>query len=336
MKEISSMAADAQSMASSNRSTRANLINRLPVGNFDCTGTVIPCPSTANTDGDMLVTWKTKLGKTAIATIDWDGSSMGVASAPVVITTSEYNGDTYQTEVPTKLIANVTVDGIVIANLTFEATWENSVYQYAYGNNWRFSFKHLAVSGSLFSVDGTTKLVDIAKLNYDYSPTIGIKTNGDISIKLSDLYHAKWDINLGGIEVTPGLSTEPLIGIPGLAPFVPGNKNFKPQGASSLIVSLEIGSSLYVVDAKSTDWTYQTQPYGSTTIETLKSLDGVTGSAAFDGKLVTFAGKLDGVDANHNCIPLENLNITFSDGTVTLEQYLIGNFPSVFPVRSCP
>jgi Bacterial Ig domain len=336
MKEISSMAANAQSMASTSRSTRANNITKLPVGNFDCTGTVNPCPSTTNANGDMVVTWKTKLNKTAIATIDWDASSAGTASVPVLITTSEYSGNTYQSEVPTKLVAKVTVDNIIVANLQFEATWENSIYQYAYGNNWRFSFKHLAVSGSLFSIDGATKLVDIAKLNYDYNPATGIKTSGDISVKLGDLYRAKWDINLGGIEVTPGLPTEPVIGIPGLAPFIPGNKNFKPQGALSLLISLEIGSSLYVFDTKATGWTYQTITFNSTTYEQVKSLDGVTGSAAFDGKLVMFAGKLDGVDANKNCIPFENLNLTFSDGTVTLEQFLIDRFPSVIKPGNCP
>jgi hypothetical protein len=344
MKEISSMAANAQSMASSNRSTRANLINRLPVGNFDCTGTVTPCPSTTNADGDLVVTWKTKLDKTAIATLDWDASSVGTASAPIVITTSEYNGDTYQTEVPTKLMAKVTVDGVIIANLAFEAQWENSSYDYGYGGSkaWAFSFKHLAVTGSLFSLDGTSKLIDITKLTYDYDPVTGIKTTGDISLKLNDPYHAKWNISIGGIEVNRAVQTQPQVGLGGIAPFAPINKSFKPQGASSLIVSLEIGSSLYVVDAKSTDWTYQITPYGSTTLEWITSLDGVTGSAALDGKLVIFAGKIDGTtinqttDTNHNCIPFENLNVTFSDGIVPLEQYLIGNFPSAFPVRSCP
>jgi Bacterial Ig domain len=344
MKEISSMAANAQSMASSNRSPRANLINRLPVGNFDCTGTVIPCPSTTNTDGDMVVTWKTKLGKTAVATLDWDASSAGTASALTIITTNEFNGDTYQTEVPTKLIANVTIDGVVIANLTFEAQWENSSYDYGYSGSkaWAFSFTHLAVTGSLFSLDGTSKLIDITKLTYDYDSVTGIKTTGDISLKLNDPYHAKWNISIGGIEVNRAVQTQPQVGLGGIAPFAPINKSFKPQGASSFIVSLEIGSSLYVIDAKSADWTYQTVPYGATTLEWITSLDGVTGSAAFDGKLVTFAGKIDGTtinqttDSNHNCIPFEKLNVTFSDGTVTLEQYLINNFPSAFPVRNCP
>jgi hypothetical protein len=311
---------------------------------------VIPCPSTVNTDGDMVITWKTKLGKTAVATIDWNASSVGAASAPFVITTGEsyiYNGTTYvltdtlRSELPTKAVAKVAIDGNIVANLQFEATWENSFYDYGYGNSypykrWAFSFKHLSVTGSLFSVDGTTKLIDIAKLNYDYNPTTGINTSGDISVKLGDMYHAKWDFSIGGVELDINGLTGPSTGIPGLAPLIPISKSFKPQGALSLLVSLEIGSSLYVIDAKATGWTYQTIPYGSTTYEQMKSLDGITGSAALDGKLVTFAGKLDGVDANHNCIPFENLNLTFSDGTVTLEQYLMSSFPTLFPVRSCP
>jgi hypothetical protein len=339
MNQISSMATNAQNMATT-RSTRANSITKLPVGNFDCTGTVSPCPSTTNADGDLVVTWKTQSNKTAIATVDWNASSAGTASAPVLITMNEYNGNTNQSEVPTKLVAKVTVDGVVVANLQFEATWENSFYDYGNSSStykrWGFSFKHLSVSGSLFSVDGAVKLVDIAKLTYDYNSTTGIKTTGDISVKLSDLYRAKWDINIGGIELNLNGLTGPSTGIPGFSPFIPVSKSFKPQGTLNLILSLEIGSSLYVLDTKATGWTYQTVPYNSTTYEQVKSLDGITGSAAFDGKLVTFAGKLDGVDANKNCLPFENLNLTFSDGTVTLEQFLIDRFPTLFPVRTCP
>ena len=99
MKQLTSMAASAQGV-----SPRANYLSKLPTGNFDCTGTIKPCPNTDPTSSDLTVTWKTKLGKTAVATIDWDNSSSGTASAPAVITTGEYNSNIYKSEVPTKAV----------------------------------------------------------------------------------------------------------------------------------------------------------------------------------------------------------------------------------------
>jgi hypothetical protein len=332
IQQVTSMTASTQGL-----STRTNYLSKLPTGNFDCTGTTKPCPNTDATTSDLIVNWKTKLGKTAVATIDWDASSSGTASAPIVITTSEYNTNTNKSEVPTKAVAKVTVDGKIVANLQFEATWENSFVQYSIGGKqWAFSFRHFALSGALFTLDGATKLIDISKLNYDNDPATGIKTSGDISVKLSDAYRAKWDISIGGTEEDRGISAGPSNYIPGFGVLLPISKVFKAQGPMSLAFSLEIGSGLYSIDAKATGWSYQPYVYNGVTYQNIKSLDGISGNISLDGKLATFAGKLDGVDANHNCIPFENLNLTFSDGTATLEQYLIDKFPTVFPVRSCP
>jgi hypothetical protein len=64
---------------------------------------------------------------------------------------------------------------------------------------------------------------------------------------------------------------------------------------------------------KITDWNENT---GAITIQ--------NGYLTVDGKTVTFAGVLD--DANGNCVPGENLTLTFAGGqTMSLEAYLIQN-----------
>ncbi|ALJ90170.1 hypothetical protein TO73_0307 [Thermus aquaticus Y51MC23] len=62
---------------------------------------------------------------------------------------------------------------------------------------------------------------------------------------------------------------------------------------------------------KITDWNENT---GAITVQ--------NGYLTVDGKTVTFAGVLD--DANGNCVPGENLTLTFAGGqTMSLEAYLI-------------
>jgi Bacterial Ig domain len=310
-------------------STRANTLSKLPTGDYDCTTAAATCPNADPTSSDLKVTWKTTTNKTAIAIIDWDGSSTGTASAPAEVPINGSIGSKGQ--LPTKAVANVTVDGKVVLNAQFQAEWESSSWTYICcgGTVWGPSINNMSFTGSLFSLDGTTKLIDIPKLTYSHDAS-GLKTSGDVSIALNDPYRVKWDMNLGGITAARTTDYPNSIGNGIQIPlFLPYNKIFTPEGALSIVLSLEIGTKLYAFETKATDWTY-------TTAGGIASLDGITGSFAADNKLVTFAGKLDGVDANKNCLPFENLNLTFSDGTVTLEQFLIDRFPTLFPVRSCP
>jgi hypothetical protein len=312
-------------------STRANTLSKLPTGDYDCTTTASTCPNSNPTSSDLKVTWKTTSNKTAIATIDWDGSSTGTASAPAEVTVSEYNGSIGKAQFPTKTVVNVTVDGKVVLKAQFEAQWESSSWTFLCcgGTIWQTSINNISFTGTLFSLDGTTKLIDIPKFTYNHDAS-GLKTSGDISIALNDPYHVKWNLNLGGItaarttDYTSGIGNG--IQIPALLPY---NKIFTPKGALSISLNLEIGTKVYAFETKATDWTYNATG-------TSVSLDGITGSFAADNKLVTFAGKLDGVDANKNCLPFENLNLTFSDGTVTLEQFLIDRFPTIFKPGNCP
>ncbi len=312
-------------------STRANTLSKLPTGDYDCTTTAATCPNNNSTSSDLKVTWKTLSNKTAIAIIDWDGSSIGTASAPAEITNYEYSGGVSKVQVPTKTVANVTVEGKVVLKAQFESQWESSSWTNTLGGytQWSPSINNMSFIGTLFSLDGITKLIDIPKLTYSHD-TAGLKTSGDISIALNDPYHVKWDINLGGTTIARTTDYPNAVGTGLLlTPFIPYNKVFTPKGALSIALSLEIGTKLYAFETKATDWTYSAN--GG-----IVSLDGITGSFAADNKLVTFAGKLDGVDANKNCLPFENLNLTFSDGTVTLEQFLIDRFPSIIKPGNCP
>jgi Bacterial Ig domain len=312
-------------------STRATTLSKLPTGDYDCTTAAATCPNNNLTSSDLKVTWKTTTNKTAIAIIDWDGSSTGTASAPAEIISNEFGGNVNKVQLPTKAVANVTVDGKVVLKAQFESQWESSSWTYICcgGTVSGPSINNMSFTGSLFSLDGTTKLIDISKFTYSHDAS-GLKTSGDISIALNDPYHVKWDLNLGGITAARTIDYPNGIGngvqIPLLLPY---NKIFTPKGALSIALSLEIGTKLYAFETKATDWTYNATG-------TSVSLDGITGSFAADNKLVTFAGKLDGVDANKNCLPFENLNLTFSDGTVTLEQFLIDRFPTIFKPGNCP
>jgi Bacterial Ig domain len=312
-------------------STRTNTLSKLPTGDYDCTTAAATCPNNDSTSSDLKVTWKTLSNKTAIAIIDWDGSSTGTASAPAEIINSDYNGNISKVQLPTKAVANVTVDGKVVLKAQFQSEWESSSWTYICcgGKVWGVSINNMSFTGTLFTLDGTSKLIDVSKFKYSRD-TAGLKTSGDISIALNDPYHVKWDINLGGITVTR--TTDYPNGIGSgiqLSPLIPYDKVFTPKGALGIALNLEIGTKAYAFETKATDWTYNAN--GG-----IVSLDGITGSFAADNKLVTFAGKLDGVDANKNCIPFENLNLTFSEGTVTLEQFLIDRFPTIFKSGNCP
>ena len=288
---------------------------KLPTGDYTCTKT--KCILNAANE-DLIIHWKTKSGKDATLTVDLNGSSQGAPSEPTTMVVSEGSGDTQEAELPTHLYSKLVVDSKTVAEVDFTGTWDKQVGSYSTPTFTSYSvyLKKVSFKGFLTSLDGSQKLVDVASFKSELNFETGLKTSGDVTYQNgSDKVQAKWDINLAGQQsaVSPASIPLPIF-------FAPSNSAIKITGDSSVAVSLDLNGKVYATKFTTKNWVYETK--GS--LETVKSAD-FAGKVSLEGKLFEFSGTMD--DANQNCIPGENINVTFSGETKTFEaisQELLG------------
>jgi hypothetical protein len=301
------------------KATQEFVSNPFPKGVFVCS-TQNQCTKTES--DDLKITWKIANGKTAVAEMDYTGSVKILVSKSTPPTTT-FPGAPAPAEpvtqisyvvVPTQIVGTLSVDGTLVAALNFEG-----VTQAADAAGVSAGFSSIKLSGKLLELDGSKTILEIPSLTYSIDAT-GIKTKGEIRYNNNDIIVSKWDVTLGG-EVDAAAAAQaaasnyyfnPLLG---LMPV-----GFMPKGAGSIYFSNEVNNERFATSFKITDWNYRTS--GSSTIPV--SVNVTDGKLLVKGKLATFSGTF-GEDTNRNCVPGEDLNMVFSDGNKTLEQFLISS-----------
>jgi hypothetical protein len=287
-------------------------------GDYDCRNVT---PSDANcvktSSDDLIVRWKTKSGADAIATVDWDGSSGGAASAPQQVLISYDNATSYTYELPTKLLAKLEVGTQKLGSLEFTGDWiAGRPYPTSGGQSVllrQFTFK-----GEISNLAGV-KLFEVLGLNYNATNS-RITTEGDIRLSNgTDVVRTRWDVDFeinalttkfSGVNfgnVTGGFFVLPLAFAEGL----------RPTGTSRFAFSLEINAKVYAASMKLKNWVFDTAG-------TAVSVSVEEGVISIESLKASFNGVFD--DANRNCVPGENLLVTTANGTQSLEKIILDNF----------
>jgi hypothetical protein len=296
------------------KATEVFVSNPFPKGVFECS-TQNQCTKTASSD-DLKVTWKIANGKTAVGEMDYTGSVKILNSRSTYIPSPSAEPVTHisYVVVPEQIVGTVSVDGTVVAALNFKG-----VTRAADAAGVSAGFSSIELSGKLLELDGSKTILEIPNLTYSIDAT-GIKTKGEIRYYNNDSIISKWDVTVGG-EVDAAAAAQaaasdyyfnPLLG---LMPV-----GFTPKGAGSVYFSNEVNNGRFATSFKISGWNYRT----INGIQTPKSVDVTDGKLLVKGKLATFSGNL-GEDTNGNCVPGEDLNMVFSDGNKTLEQFLISS-----------
>jgi hypothetical protein len=166
----------------------------------------------------------------------------------------------------------------------------------------------LSVNGFLF--DGSLRLLDVRNFSISTSDT-NVATAGDFSTVDAGTTSANWNISFGIAPRSTGLSLRTTQGNLDL-------NNARPSGAAAIDLTASntptSGSAASVqFKVNLNDWSYTST--GGLSAVTLSN-----GLLRINSHSVLFAGVLN--DSNHNCIPGENVVLTFSDGTTSLETFL--------------
>jgi hypothetical protein len=228
---------------------------------------------------------------------DWDYSSKGASSPTVYVHDRSDTQGQYLQEMPTKAFGSLDLkeDGTNEGEATFQATWRPST---CVSGKYLTEPGNLSLTGFLQRPAGTGRLVDL--------PSLSLTTSAS-QLKLV------WNLSLLTQGNDADLHTEGFIQINGSStPGTCGSLLEKFNASSGEVdVKLDTRNHAARLYFKITDWNENT---GAITIQ--------NGYLTVDGKTVTFAGVLD--DANGNCVPGENLTLTFASGqTMSLETYLI-------------
>jgi len=228
---------------------------------------------------------------------DWDYSSKGAPSPTVYVHNPYDQQGQYLQEMPTKAFGSLDLgkNGTNEGEATLQATWRPSA---CLSDNYLTEPENLSLTGFLQRPAGTGRLVDL--------PSLSLTTSAS-QLKLV------WELSLLTQGNDADLYTEGSIQIIGSStPGTCGSLLEKFNASSGEVdVKLDTRNHTARLYFRITDWNENT---GAITIQ--------NGYLTIDNKTVSFAGVLD--DANGNCVPGENLILTFAGGqTMSLEDYLI-------------
>jgi hypothetical protein len=297
------------------KATQEFVSNPFPKGVFECT-TQNQCTKTASSD-DLKVTWKIANGKTAVGEMDYTRSVKILSSRSTYAPSPSAEPVTRISYVviPEQIVGTVSVDGTVVAALNFKG-----VAQAADAAGVSAGFNSIELSGKLLELDGSKTILEIPNLTYSVDAT-SIKTKGEIRYNNNDSIVSKWDVTIGG-EIDAAAAAQAASSSNYYNPFfglMPDG--FFAKGAGSVYFSNEVNNERFATSFKITDWNYRTSGSSKTPV----SVAVTDGKLLVKGKIATFSGDLGFEDTNRNCIPGENLNMVFSDGNKTLEQFILSS-----------
>lgn len=296
------------------KATQEYISTPFPKGIFECT-TQNQCTKTASSD-DFKITWKIANGKTAVGEMDYTGSVKILSSRSTYVSfpATEPTTNISYLVVPEQIVGTLSVDGTVVTALNFKG-----VTRAADAAGVSAGFSSIELSGKLLELDGSKTILEIPNLTYSVDAN-GIKTKGEIRYNNNDSIVSKWDVTLGG-EVDAAAAAQAAASNYYYNPFfglMP--VGFLPKGASSVYFSNQVNGEAFSTSFKITDWNYRSSGSSNTPI----SANITDGKLLVKGKLATFSGTL-GEDTNRNCVIGDDLNMVFSDGNKTLEQFLISS-----------
>jgi len=234
---------------------------------------------------------------------DWDYSSKGAPSPTVYVHAPYDQQGQYLQEMPTKAFGSLDLgeNGTNEGEATLQATWRPSA---CLSGKYLTEPGYLSLTGFLQRPAGTGRLVDL--------PSLSLTTSAS-QLKLV------WKLSLLTQGNDADLYTEGSIQINGSStPGTCGSLLEKFNASSGEVdVKLDTRNHTARLYFRITDWNENT---GAVTSQ--------NGYLTIDNKTVTFAGVLD--DANGNCVPGDNLTLTFAGGqTMSLEEYLIQNLGAI-------
>ncbi|WP_457637897.1 hypothetical protein [Oceanithermus sp.] len=217
-------------------------------------------------------------------------------------TKTAYDPSGAQTEVPQDAMITLDVDGNTVGYLEFKAGW----YYCDDIDSYILEPTHLSVQGGLGASN---------EISYDVNLEVkdnSVSTTGKIEAK-TDFDSAKlgWNLSANG-TMTRGEDC-----------FV---EDFNVTGGHANVMTSATTNGKTESMEFNTDYSVNLTDTGEP--DSVKLSNGyvkLNGTVA-----VTFAGTLD--DSNNNCVPGENVTLTFADGKTTLEKYLMdqGARPCVY------
>jgi hypothetical protein len=289
---------------------QATVNQTLPRGNYDCRSATAANPNCVKTNSDDYKIVFTNSSNTEVVLLaDWDASTAGTASPTQTVTTTN-SGNTYNNELPTKSVFGLQVGTTKIVEASISAAWAKAAVK-SFPSAVSTVEQIGLVNGSLKGIARTLAGANIVIIRgITYAAGVNkVSTTGDFSIVDSDTFRARWNIEVGMTPDNPNTVLAPLIGV----------MNYKPTGDSKVAASLEINADQYA-------FKFDTSNY----IESPMAISIANGLIFQKGKTATFTGILN--DANKNCIPGDELNVTTNGATQSLQTILVNSFS----VKACP
>jgi hypothetical protein len=271
----------------------------LPRGDYDCTTKGQPCVK--QTSDDYVLRWKTKSGKLAVLTQDWNGSTVDAPSPTVLAHNGPFDAaGNYLVEQPTKFVLDLNVGGETLANAVVQMAYLPST---CLTGKVLMGFYTSVSAKGFYKRPGGTKILE-GEASYLMEISIGkLSSKGNLNALTSDdKLNLMWDVGAS-------FTVSPVVGSCGLVQLS-GN----PKDVSFSAAFANTNHSLGLAFKANN---FQSGPQGM-------SVDLSDGVLKLDKKFVTFSGTLD--DANRNCVPGESLTLTFASGAnQSLEEFLIEN-----------
>jgi hypothetical protein len=291
---------------------QATFNQTLPRGAYDCRNATAASPNCIKTTSDDYSLIYKNTSSTEVKLLaDWDASSIGTASPTQTISITN-SGNTYDTELPTKAAFLLQVGTTKVVEGSISAAWAKATvkpFPGAASTIEQIGLVNGSLKGIVKSLAGSNVLV-IRGISYAFAAN-KVSTTGDFSIIDADTIRARWNFEVG---MTPDSNN----GFFGSTPLI-GLMNYKPSGDSKIAASLEINADQYAFKFDTSNF-----------VESPFALSFANGFIFQKGKTATFSGVLN--DANKNCIPGDDLNVTTNGATQTLQTILVNNFS----VQPCP
>lgn len=295
-----------------NASTRSSRItSTLATGSIDYTVS----PPVETSDTKLQAKWNANLDGSGVGNdeilqlvIDW---GYGSSNPPVPVWRSGAGATANFNDTPTKASAKLTVSGgsigasITLLELNFNASWHPMT---GVAGKYVSTPDSLSFNGFLF--DGSVRLVEVRNFSISTSDT-NVATAGDFSTVDAGTTSANWNISFGIAPRSTGLSLRTAQGNLDL-------NNARPSGAAA--IDLAASNTPTSGSAASIQFKVNLNDWSYTSTGGLNAVTLSNGLLRINSHSVLLAGVLN--DSNHNCIPGENVVLTFADGTTSLETFL--------------
>jgi len=267
------------------------------------------CDFTSNPSGDctpnanaLVIKFNDFLHQPHTTTFDWTGQSTGTSS-PTVQAHDPAN-PSVSFELPTRIAFSFTSRASTVISLITDTQWPASTC--VTGESLLDAPLRTDATGFVIGMDGVTKIVNVPNASAAFgSAAINLAFSGSAS---------------GG-----GASVSGSVSVPIVGSVERGGACGAADGGS--VTSLSVTASASDGAGDSNQISFSADNFVTAPGQGLVSADLSNGQFSPNGGYGTFSGTLD--DSNGDGIWGDNVDIDFSDGTKTLEQFQIDEFGAV-------